>query len=187
MRDVGEGPFEPEMEHEQRRRKALALERLDLSRAARVALDQAVAVRRRRRWWRPRRPRRASRSGPDRLGDAACDLDRDRPDRRGGASPPSRSNKRDHAGDQPVGAALGEPHAAVALELVDQRVDRASGHRIAADEQGVEAQCLAQLFVRAQTLRRSNRPSATPGSLASAGAALSMSTKSRNALVPSFT
>ena len=54
---------------------------------------------------------------------------------------------RDHARDQLVGAALGEPDAAVLFQLVDQRVDRAGLHRVAADEQGVEAQCLAQFLV----------------------------------------
>ena len=52
-----------------------------------------------------------------------------------------------HAGDQPVGAALGPPHAAIHLQLVDQRVDARRLHRVAADQQRVEAQRLAQLLV----------------------------------------
>ena len=46
--------------------------------------------------------------------------------------------QRHHARNQPIGAAAREPHPAVALELVDQRVNRAGGHRIAADQQGVK-------------------------------------------------
>ena len=53
---------------------------------------------------------------------------------------------RDHARDQPVGAALREPHAAVALQLVDQRIDRAGRHRIAADQQRVEADSASRSF-----------------------------------------
>ncbi len=54
---------------------------------------------------------------------------------------------RDHAGNQPVGPAHREPHAAVFLQLVDQRVDRACGHRVAADQQRMERQRLAQMLV----------------------------------------
>ena len=54
---------------------------------------------------------------------------------------------RGHPGDQPVGAAHREPDAAVFLQLVDQRIDGAGGHGIAADEQRMEAQRLAQLLV----------------------------------------
>ena len=52
-----------------------------------------------------------------------------------------------HASNQPVGAALGPPHAAVLLQLVDQRVDRTGFHRIAADKERMEAERLAQLLV----------------------------------------
>ncbi len=52
-----------------------------------------------------------------------------------------------HARDQPVGPALREPNPAIALELVDQRIDGTRRHRIAADQQGVERQRLAQLLV----------------------------------------
>ncbi len=53
----------------------------------------------------------------------------------------------DHALYQLVGAAARPPHAAVLLQLVDQRIDRAGGHRVAADQQRMEAESLAQLFV----------------------------------------
>ncbi len=53
----------------------------------------------------------------------------------------------DHALDQRAGAAAREPHAPLLLERVDQRVDRAGLERVAADEQRVEAERLAQLRV----------------------------------------
>ena len=52
-----------------------------------------------------------------------------------------------HSIDERVRAAAREPHAAVALELVDQSVDGARCHRIAADEEGVKAEGLPQLLV----------------------------------------
>ena len=52
----------------------------------------------------------------------------------------------DHRRDQAVGAAARPPDPAAPLQRVDQRVNRAGGHRIAADQQGMEAERLAQLF-----------------------------------------
>src|SRR3546814_10921165 len=43
-----------------------------------------------------------------------------------------------HAAHQRMGAAFREPDAAILFELVDQRIDRACGHRIAADQQRSE-------------------------------------------------
>src|SRR5690606_34000052 len=53
----------------------------------------------------------------------------------------------DHAGDELVGAALSEPHSAATLQLVDQRVARTGGHGLAANQERVERQRLAQLLV----------------------------------------
>ena len=52
-----------------------------------------------------------------------------------------------HPCDQPVGAAARPPHAAILLELVDQRVDRRGVHRITAHQQRMEAEGFAQLGV----------------------------------------
>src|SRR5690606_17922793 len=52
-----------------------------------------------------------------------------------------------HAGDETVGAPARPPHAAVLFELVDQRVDAARGQRVAANQQRVERQRLAQLVI----------------------------------------
>ena len=67
----------------------------------------------------------------------------------------------DHRRDQPVGAALRPPHAAILFQLVDQGVDRAGLHRIAADQQGVEAEGFAQLLVLDEM--RHHRIDAAPG------------------------
>ena len=58
----------------------------------------------------------------------------------------------DHARDQPVGPAPRPPHAAVFFQLVDQGVNRAGLHRVAADQQRVETQRLAQ-FLRLDVFR----------------------------------
>ena len=51
-----------------------------------------------------------------------------------------------HACDQAVCAASGPPHAAIFLKLVDERIDRRCFHRIAADQQRVERERLAQFL-----------------------------------------
>ena len=53
----------------------------------------------------------------------------------------------DHAFDQCAGATARKPHAPLLFERVDQRIDRARLERIAADQQRVEAERLAQLRV----------------------------------------
>ena len=68
-----------------------------------------------------------------------------------------------HARDQPVGSATRPPHAAIDFQLVDQRVDAAGLHRIAADQQRVEAQRLAQFLVL--DIARDHRIDAAPGLL----------------------
>jgi hypothetical protein len=52
----------------------------------------------------------------------------------------------DHGSDQAVGAALGPPHAAILFQLVDQRVDRAGLHRIAAYEQACGTRSASRSF-----------------------------------------
>ncbi len=52
-----------------------------------------------------------------------------------------------HALCQLVGAAPRPPDPAVLFQLVDQGVDRAGGHRVAAHQQGVERERLAQVLV----------------------------------------
>ena len=54
----------------------------------------------------------------------------------------------DHALDQRPRAAAREPDPPLLLERVDQRIDRARLERVAADQQRVEAERLAQLRVR---------------------------------------
>src|SRR3546814_4847006 len=54
---------------------------------------------------------------------------------------------RDHAGDELVRSPMCAPNAAVTLNLVKARVNRARGHRIAADEQRMKAQRLAKLLM----------------------------------------
>src|SRR3546814_4558264 len=54
---------------------------------------------------------------------------------------------RDHAGDELVRSPMCAPNAAVTLNLVKERVNRARGHRIAADEQRMKAQRLAKLLM----------------------------------------
>src|SRR3546814_13837129 len=54
---------------------------------------------------------------------------------------------RRHRLDEAVGAALREPDAAVLLQLVDQGVDGAGLHRIAAEQQRVEGERLAALLI----------------------------------------
>jgi hypothetical protein len=49
--------------------------------------------------------------------------------------------------DQRAGAAHRVPHAPLALEVVDHRVDAGGVERVAADEQRVEAEALAQEVV----------------------------------------
>jgi hypothetical protein len=53
----------------------------------------------------------------------------------------------DQAAHQRAGAALGEPHAPGALEVVDQRVDRRGLEGVAADQERVERQRLADVLV----------------------------------------
>ena len=53
---------------------------------------------------------------------------------------------RHHAAHQCVRPAAREPDAAVALQFVDERVDRAGRHRIAADQQSMEGQGLTQFL-----------------------------------------
>ena len=120
--DVGEAAFEPEVEHEQRWRIALFDERPDPRWAPGVAFDQAItvddiAVRGHRVGLRP-----PARTGADGAGAIVADLDRfDRIVEPEHATEPFEQG--DHPGDEGVGATFGEPHAAVPLELVDQRVD----------------------------------------------------------------
>src|SRR5690606_11588428 len=68
-------------------------------------------------------------------------------DRSDGIAEPERSAEPlevpGHAFHELVGAPLGEPHAAVSFELVDERIDRAGGHRVAADQQRVKGERLA--------------------------------------------
>src|SRR3546814_11320093 len=54
---------------------------------------------------------------------------------------------RDHAGDELVRSTMCAPNAAVTLNLVKERVNRARGHRIAADEQRMKPQRLAKLLM----------------------------------------
>ena len=67
---------------------------------------------------------------------------------------------RDHGGDQRLRAALREPDAANLFELVDERVDARRLHRVAADEERMEAQHFAQLLVLHE--RRDERIDRTP-------------------------
>jgi hypothetical protein len=85
-----------------------------------------------------------------------------RPDRAAATCRPAVRNA-DHPCDQPVGAAARPPDAAVLLQLVDQRVDRRRGHRIAADEQGVEREAPRAAARPSHSSTPSNRPTATPG------------------------
>ena len=55
--------------------------------------------------------------------------------------------QRDHARDQPVGAALGEPDPAAPLQRVDQRIDRAGREGIPAHQQRVIGERLPQIGV----------------------------------------
>src|SRR5690606_24130633 len=55
----------------------------------------------------------------------------------------------------------GEPDASVALEFVNQRINRAGGHRVSTHEQGMERQGLAQLVVAHEP--RDYRVDRTPG------------------------
>ena len=118
----------------------------------------------RRHCWRRRRTARASRSwsaAPVARAPSVTISSTGSPSR---SVPPSRSKCATMPRDQRVGAALGEPDAAVALQLVDQGVDRAGRHRIAADEQGVEGQRLAQLLVL--HIARDDRIDRAPGLVA---------------------
>ena len=72
----------------------------------------------------------------------------DRPHLVGDDHPPTQILEQSRQrGDQGVGAALGEPDAAIALQRVDQGVDRRSREGAAAHQQGVERERLAQVIV----------------------------------------
>ena len=147
VRNAGPVALDAEMRDEKRRREALALEARRRALApARLAEQVAIAVHdigiaR----------DRVEAFAPAALGHHAgdlvahgLDLD-DRIIEPQGPSDPLEMP--DHARDEPVGAAFGEPHAAILFQLMDQRVDRTGLHRIAADQQRVERQRLAQLLV----------------------------------------
>ena len=60
------------------------------------------------------------------------------------AQPTEQGN---HRVDERIGSALRKPDAARLFKVMDQRVDAAGIHRIAAHQQGVEGQRLAQLVI----------------------------------------
>ena len=79
---------------------------------------------------------------------AALCLERDPIDRRIEPECAAEVVEQPHeAANQRAGASLGKEHAPLSLDPVDQRVDRTRLQRIAADEQGVEAECLPEVFV----------------------------------------
>src|SRR6478752_10669647 len=53
----------------------------------------------------------------------------------------------DERTDQGAGAAFGKIDTPLALETMDQRIDRSSGERVAADEQRMKAEKLAQVRI----------------------------------------
>ena len=150
VRDARPGAFQPEMHDEQARAERLAAQRFRVGLAALAGAQQVaigmhdVGIAGDRVEILAPAALRLDRLGPFR---AARFLDMDLHHRvaqaDGAAQPLEMAN---HAGDQAVGAAARPPHAAILLQLVNQRVDGAGLHRIAADQQGVEAQRLAQLL-----------------------------------------
>ena len=132
------------MDDEQRRREALAREAPRRARATAAPLEQVaigvddIGVGR----------DRIRLSPPAARGDHPRRAIAERRDLRHRIAEPQRAADRlemlHHARDQPVGAAHREPDAAVLFQFVDERVDRARRHRVAADEQGVERERLAQ-------------------------------------------
>ena len=147
MRDAGPRALDAEMDDEQRRRIALLFEaRLGPLAAARRLQQVAIGVH--------DVAVRGDGIGLHRpaalRGDAGHPVAQ-RLDRGDGIAEAQRAAQplemRDQPRDQPVGAAAREPHTAVALQFVDQRVDGAGRHRIAADQQSVERQRLAQFLV----------------------------------------
>ena len=90
---------------------------------------------------RARRPAgRPSRAGLD-------GQDLARPRRPSSSAPPSSSKRRTSAVDDRAGAAHREPDAPLPLQVVDQRVDAGRLERVAADQQRVEREDLAQPLV----------------------------------------
>jgi hypothetical protein len=82
------------------------------------------------------------------LGDAAGGLDCDLFDRRIEPERAAEVLEESHeAADKRPGASLGKEHTPLPLDPVDQRVDGACLQRIAADEQGVEAECLPEVLI----------------------------------------
>ena len=126
------------MQHEQRRRPAFTLQRLCRTLAAFVAGQQIlvsvheIAV----------RGGHVAVHPPARFGPDPDDLVTARFDFGNRIAEPNSAAQplkvRDHRRNQPVGAALGKPHAAFFFDGVDQRINGAGTHRIAADKQGVK-------------------------------------------------
>ena len=82
------------------------------------------------------------------LGHAASGLDRDFFDRRIEPERAAEIFEESHeAADERPGASLGKKHTPLPLDPVDQRVDGACLEWIAADEQGVEAECLPEVLI----------------------------------------
>ena len=163
MRDAGPASLDPEMDHEQARAVALARQAAGVIRAALGPGEQVlVAV----------HDIGIAGHGIEAFAPARVrfdfahllaqrvDVDHRIMHPHGPAEPFEMAH---HACDQAVGAALRPPHAAIHFQLVDQRVDAAGLHRIAAHQQRVEAQRLAQLFIVDEA--RNHRIDAAPGLL----------------------
>ena len=147
VRNAGPGALQAKMHHEQAWRKALArqalgviLAPLGLAEKVLVAVhDVGIAGDRVEPLLEARFRLHLGRAGAERVDALHRIVEPD------GAA--QSFEMRYHRGDQPIGAALGPPYAAILFQLVDQGVDRAGLHRIAADQQRVEAERFAQLLV----------------------------------------
>ena len=119
-----------------------------------------------------------ARGGP--VPSAVRRLDAPRPAIASRSSPPSSSKRRTSAAHQRAGAAPREEHAPLLLEVVDQRVDGAGLERVAAHEQRVERQGLAEVLVLHEARPRRRTPSGRRAGARGRGATRTMSAKRRN-------
>ena len=147
MRDTRPSALDPQMQNEKRWRPAFTPQRSGCALAAFVAGQQVIiamhqiAV----------GCRHVAIHAPARLGAHTNNLVTarfDLLDRIIQPDLPAQTFKmRHHGRDQPVGSAFGKPDPAFFFNRVDQRINCTGVHRVSADQQSMEGQCLAQFFV----------------------------------------